>query len=239
MISKLNRLCERLSPSDEQRVRSYAALSKSQALQDLFCLAYGWGSTNYFVEFGATDGLRFSNTYLLEKALGWNGVLAEPSKVWHGTLALNRGCNISFDCVFKNSGEVLEFLETSSPTDDFLISSPELSGLSSTLDPEDWAYMTRLNNSRSYSVITTSLTDLLDKFRCPSSFSYLSVDTEGSELECLMGLDFERFRPRCVTIEHNGIQHKRNKIFSFLKSLGYERYHEDISGNDDWYVSQQ
>ena len=39
-----------------------------------------------FLEFGATDGLELSNSYMLENFLGWKGVLSEPSPQWHNLL---------------------------------------------------------------------------------------------------------------------------------------------------------
>ena len=35
-------------------------------------------SKGFFVEVGAVDGITYSNSYLLEKKLGWNGLLVEP-----------------------------------------------------------------------------------------------------------------------------------------------------------------
>ena len=38
------------------------------------------------LEFGATDGLEPSNSYMLENSLSWKGVLSEPSPQWHDLL---------------------------------------------------------------------------------------------------------------------------------------------------------
>ena len=40
----------------------------------------------FFVEFGACDGLHFSNTLLLEKSFGWKGILAEPNRAYQKKL---------------------------------------------------------------------------------------------------------------------------------------------------------
>ena len=34
----------------------------------------------YFIEMGANDGIRQSNTYYFEKKLNWKGILIEPNK---------------------------------------------------------------------------------------------------------------------------------------------------------------
>src|SRR3990167_7150651 len=64
--------------------------SKSQHRQDLFVLSQlNFKRNGYFVEFGATNGIDLSNTYLLEKEFGWAGILAEPAKCWHKDLKKN------------------------------------------------------------------------------------------------------------------------------------------------------
>ncbi len=51
--------------------------TKSQMYQDLFVLAEcNFRRKGFFVEFGATNGLDLSNTYLMEKNFGWEGILA-------------------------------------------------------------------------------------------------------------------------------------------------------------------
>ena len=61
--------------------------SKSQLGQDVLALSLtGTKQMGYFVEFGATNGLDLSNTYMLEKNYGWTGILCEPAKEWHQEL---------------------------------------------------------------------------------------------------------------------------------------------------------
>ncbi|MGR6466209.1 hypothetical protein [Rhizobium sp. PAMB 3182] len=83
---------------------------KSQLGQDIFALMVNNGKRGgFFVEFGATNGIRLSNTYLLEKRFGWTGILAEPANIWHAELQSNRAAAIEFDCVWTKSGETLDF----------------------------------------------------------------------------------------------------------------------------------
>ena len=56
----------------------YKTLSKSQIYQDILAVTLNKVQKNYFIEFGAGDGKKFSNTYILEKNFGWTGLLVEP-----------------------------------------------------------------------------------------------------------------------------------------------------------------
>ncbi len=204
--------------------------SKAQLAQDLFVLSELGQETkhNYFVEFGATDGLSLSNTWLLERKLGWNGILAEPAKSWQAKLRSNRNCQIDSRCVSDRTGEVVEFTETLSA---------ELSGMSSYLHTDDWAANVRSAGRNLYSVETVSLNDLLAHYEAPKEMGYLSIDTEGSEYIILAGFDFERWKFKVVTVEHNCCEPARSKIRELFLSNGYRQRHAEISKWDDWYVA--
>ena len=198
--------------------------SYSQLYQDLFVqYILGDKKSGYFVEFGATNGITLSNTYLLEKKYEWKGVLAEPAKTWHYELSKNRTAHIDTRCVWSKSGEVLKFSEVGDAA--------EISTLTT---------FTELNKQSAasnniYDVATISLNDLLDSAGAPQLIDYLSVDTEGSEYEILKKFDFERWDVSIISVEHNFFP-IRDKIFQLLKSKGYVRKFPLLSRWDDWYV---
>ena len=68
--------------------------SQSQISQDLFVFFFAKNQKNgFFIEIGACDGVKLSNTYMLEK-VGWNGIICEPSKYWHMRIK-KRNCTIN------------------------------------------------------------------------------------------------------------------------------------------------
>ena len=200
--------------------------SKSQLRQDLFVLSeLNFKFGGYFVEFGATNGIDLSNTYLLEEKFSWRGILAEPAKIWHQELSKNRKKSaIDVSCVWKSSGEVLIFNETSAP---------ELSTLDSFSDAD--IHVDFRKNGQKYQVSTISLNDLLEKYKSPRNIDYLSIDTEGSEFEILNSFNFDNYDIKIITCEHN-FGENRDKIYTLLTSKGYERKFESVSLFDDWYV---
>lgn len=198
--------------------------SSSQIFQDLMIISMISNTDSlenfYFVEFGATDGISISNTYLFESVFGANGIVAEPAKIWHDSLSANRQCSISHQCVWEKSGEVLEFLETSNP---------DLSHLTNQQDK-----IRGIVGSVKYSVDTISLNDLLRKFAAPNRIEFLSIDTEGSEYRILKRLDFNEFKFEVIVCEHN-YGENRERIRQLLESNGYTRRHKLLSYFDDWY----
>lgn len=199
---------------------------KSQIGQDVLVTSILNGKRNgYFVEFGATNGIDLSNTHLLETHFGWNGILAEPARIWHEDLRINRNANISTKCVWHNSNETIEFNETQSP---------ELSTINS-YSKSDFHAASRTHGV-TYKVDTISLNELLENFQAPRYIDYLSIDTEGSEYEILNALDFSIYSFGIITCEHNGTI-QRDQIFKLLTTNGYIRILTDFSMFDDWYVN--
>ena len=200
--------------------------SRSQLMQDLFVLSElgERRDRGFFVEFGASDGESLSNSWLLEKRLGWKGILAEPARCWHESLTRNRTCAIETDCVWSHSGEKLDFDE---------VAVGEFSTLSE-FSQSDGHAQARSEKTR-YQVPTISLNDLLHRHGAPAEPDYLSIDTEGSEFAILQKLDFARFNFKVITCEHNHTP-MREQIRQLLEKAGYRRKHEELSRFDDWYV---
>lgn len=215
MIDEFHKFCEN---------RETYAQSK-QDLLALFCLGT---SPGYFVEFGACDGVYLSNTFMLEKYYNWTGLLVEPSHHYANVLKQVRSASIDTSCVSDVTGNVVDFLEISN-----------LQGLSGL---EKYAYDDQHSDLRKefgnrYVVKTISLNDLLDKYNCPATIDYLSIDTEGSEYSILYKYDFSR-KFKLVTIEHNNT-YQEPLINDLMTEQGYIQIMPEESKWDSWFVSHE
>lgn len=200
--------------------------SKSQLRQDIFVLLeLDFKAGGYFVEFGATNGIDLSNTYLLETKFNWTGILVEPAKIWHKELRRNRPlATIEELCVWEESNQNIPFRETDIPE----LSTVDL------LEIDDEHSHERVSGDV-YFVNSISLNDLLLKSNAPYFIDYLSIDTEGSEYTILKNFDFQKYSIKVITCEHNFTEN-REKVYALLTSNGYTRKFPSLSGFDDWYV---
>ncbi len=200
--------------------------SPSQLNQDLIAWAVNdFKNQGYFIEFGATDGLSLSNTYLLEKSFGWHGILAEPGKTWQPELVRNRdNSNIDFRCVWTETNQFLNFTESK----DASFSTLKM------FSAKDMHSKLRQKGSE-YSVETVTLQDLMKFWNAPFVIDYLSIDTEGSELDILSAFDWDSHVFNFISCEHN-YSGNRELIYELLTGNGYHRVLEKFSEFDDWYV---
>jgi FkbM family methyltransferase len=228
---RLNRIeSERFRNIDEYSFLLYCFLkrpeSRSQILQDLW-VSYELGEKRdgFFVEFGATNGVVNSNTWLLEKKYGWKGILAEPNPVWHSTLAANRNSAVDHRCVDSSSGKMVAFLATDG-------SDPELSSIAEFASGDHFADVRA--GGTVIEVETISLNDLLIEHNAPFEIDYLSIDTEGSEYAILSEFDFSRYDVTLMSVEQN--RHTEPKIEALLTKQGFLRVFKEFSQWDGWYV---
>lgn len=208
---------------------------KSQLYQDVFAsFVVGDKFDKTFFEFGATNGISLSNSYMLENLLNWKGALSEPSPQWHTALKKNRpNTNILTDCVWSKSDLELDF---------FVSDVGELSSLNDFKESDKSSMpgntSARLKNGKIISVKTISLNHVIEKEFKSKVPSYISIDTEGSEYEILKFFDFKRFRPVVFTVEHNFTE-LQLKIDELMKANDYVRVFKKITKFDAWYISKE
>ena len=93
-------------------------------------------------------------------------------------LKKNRNCVIENLCVWNKSNEEIEFIETDIPEHSTITK---------------FSFLDKLAHLRKkglrYKVKTITLNDLFEKHKAPNTIDYLSIDTEGSELEILESLN--------------------------------------------------
>jgi FkbM family methyltransferase len=200
-------------------------MSNSQLEQDLLVVTLTNAARGYFVEFGATDGISGSNTYLLEKSYGWEGICAEPARVYRQPLQKNRNCDLDFRCISNVSNKFEPFSE---------------SGYLSTIsrfESTDLKFPNRQISDR-YLVETVTLNELLKEHNAPQKIDFISIDTEGSELEILQAFSFDDYEISIFCIEHNYSQNEA-KIDNLLSTHGYQRIFPELSKFDGWYVNDE
>lgn len=187
-------------------------MSHSQIGQDLAVLKfYNEKRDGFFIEIGASDGIKLSNTYLLEKQYNWKGICVEPVPKNYKNLIINRPNSICLDnAVFSVSNLTVNF--------DIANKYTLLSGISEHID----RHKNRVDDNKStIQVKTISLIDLLDNNNAPKFIEYLSLDTEGSEYEILKTFNFDKYIFGLIDVEHNHIEPRRTHIKELLLSNGY------------------
>jgi FkbM family methyltransferase len=178
----------------------------------------------FFLEAGACDGIDLSNTYFLEKKYGWNGICAEPNPNFYNNLVKNRSCITTDLCLYSKSDEEKQFSFNDG-----------LGGLVEHFNEPTRTY--GRTHSRMGLVKTITMTDLFDKYNAPSVIDYISLDTEGTELEILKTFDFNKYKVLYFTIEHNsefradGTSYL-HEIIDFMRN---KRYQEYIVKHDVWF----
>jgi|CXWL01.1.fsa_nt_gi FkbM family methyltransferase len=197
--------------------------SVSQLGQDIWVLEKtGYKRNGYFVEFGATDGVLLSNTWLLEKEFDWQGICAEPNPKFFAQLKQSRQCTISEAYIGGATGKQVEF-----------ILADAFGGSQEYADDDQHADKRAAYRAagKVLSLSAISLNDLLQQNGAPREIDYLSIDTEGSEFEILENFPFDQWHIRLLTIEHNFTQ-RRADIRALLKQYGYHCTEQQW---DDWY----
>ena len=138
-----------------------------------------------FIELGANDGIFQSNTFLLEKKLGWRGILIEPSFKGYKLCVKNRPNSLCLNYACVSNDYIDEFV-----SGDFGDNNP-------------MASVNGIRKGRGSSCVKVkaiTLEKILDEYNY-EHIDFLSLDTEGYELNILKGLNLDKYRPRYMLIE--------------------------------------
>jgi FkbM family methyltransferase len=224
LLVAANLTCE-VSHTKADRIKKMLGISESQCIQDIFCaISLNEKKKGFFLEVGVGNGRLISNTYMLEKHYSWSGILVEPNRSFHPHIVFCRTAKLDCRAAASSSGKKLRF--------DEFTSAGEHSRISGTVGH-------KINSAiLQYDVQSVALTELLLENGAPSEIDYLSLDTEGSEVDILLGIDFNKFRFNVMTIEHNYDYKRLNQIDEILLPNGYHRVLRHISGFDAWYIHE-
>jgi len=134
----------------------------------------------FFVEAGACDGLFQSNTYYLEKALGWDGILIEPILRQYQQCWKNRNVNCLHFALGnqKQSGCYIKLSFSGA------MSVAENSYLDKEKHVSEGLKVQRIQDTYSEFCKVSTLSEIIGN----RHVDFLSLDIEGGELDALKGL---------------------------------------------------
>lgn len=164
------------------------------------------------IEIGACDGYIGTNTFYFEKK-GWECICIEPNPNYYKNLKLNRKISLSYACGNENSDD-REFTIFDLGNNQSAISSLSVDK--------------RLVNSHSHLIknnFTTkvkvrTLDFILEELKFDKKIDFISIDTEGTEIDVLKGFNINKWKPKLLIIENN---FNDSEIEIYLKNFGYKK----------------
>jgi FkbM family methyltransferase len=161
----------------------------------------------YFLDVGSAWPIQYSNTYYLEKHLGWSGIAIDALPEYGPSWRQERPRSRFFSYLVSDHSDTVEpFYRSELPG----ISSDRLNrtGIGKDVDFEE------------IQVPTITLNDLLEQ-NGVLRIDFLSMDIEGAEPRALAGFDIDRYRPELVCIEAKPAN--RETIREYFVAHGYQQ----------------
>jgi FkbM family methyltransferase len=175
------------------------------------------GKTNgVFLDIGANDGISYSNSYFFEKELGWKGICFEPLKSAFEKLQKNR-LSININACASHEDRLDYFISISGYGE-------MLSGLKSKYDER---HMQRVHDTikehggsmEEVEVQCFDVNKLLEQHNL-LNIDFLTLDTEGNELEILKAINYDKVHIKAITVENN---YSSTAFNEFLSQKGFEK----------------
>jgi FkbM family methyltransferase len=167
-----------------------------------------------FVDIGANDGMSFSNSLFFEEK-NWTGLCIEPHPTAFKALEETRSCHCLNACVLDSDTKV-NFLVVEGPAH-------MLSGIASFMDAH---HLNRIKlgiqesggHEETIQIDAISPRTFLARYSI-THIDYLSIDTEGCELEILKHFDLKEIEVKVIGVENGS---RSPELFNYLNRAGYK-----------------
>ena len=195
-------------------------LQKSQIQEDVKLLEYFNGLCGgSYIEMGALDGVRYSNSHVFNKALGWKGLLVELSPLNYKELVKNR----------RNEIAVVHAAVCANHQTVHYVAGDEINRAVGGI----WEFAApsfRKNWWKDVTVDTlpaiecSPLQDIISKHVAKEAyFDFFSLDIEGAELMALESIDFTKVGFGIILVEADDHNHLKNMALrTYLEDRGYK-----------------
>jgi FkbM family methyltransferase len=165
------------------------------------------------IDIGATDGIDLSNTYHFEQN-GWKCICVEANPKMIPLLQQNRANTVHCAVGLHNNKEVEFNVVTLDGGNQTAISGLEID---ERLILSHAIYNPQINVIK---VPERTLDNIISDFNWINRIDFISIDTEGTELNVLKGFDIAKWNVRLFCIENN---FNDPEIEEYLTSFGYRK----------------
>ena len=171
-------------------MNTYTTVESCQivGLAQIFDGVFGYKTDGEFVEVGAYDGLRWSNTYGLAH-IGWKGLYIEPVEEYFNKCVVNHANHKNVTVVRALVSDAIKSMK--------IIVRQDMA----TVDESFISMMNLRNGSYEATITSSKLDDILAAYNIPAFFDLLVIDVEGHEMSVLNGFDMWRYYPKMIIIE--------------------------------------
>jgi len=178
--------------------------SYSQGGEDLILVKLlGNKPKGFFIDVGANDPELLNNTYLFYRK-GWSGVNFEPIPELAEKFRRKRDRDIVITKAMSNfKGEAV----FSTGIKEYEVNSSLLS--------------VNLPKQKNITVEVDTLENILDQLGI-QEIDFISIDTEGTEVDVLEGLNLSKYRPKFILAEYNTSSKANNQLSPYLFTHGYQ-----------------
>jgi FkbM family methyltransferase len=201
-------------------------------------IARGGKHHKRYVEIGADNGMYLSNTFFLDKALGWEGICVEPSPTTFAQLQANRPNATNVNAVVSQGGpDSFEFFSFGDEA-----WTRQMSGIKG-INPQtkDWATAQKYAKEQGttvakHTIPAVSFAELFKKHQF-DSIEFMSVDVEGAELIVLSTIDFDAVDIHYIVVEANP---PVQPWIDLLTSKGFRVMQRELMWKNDfdiWFVN--
>ena len=200
--------------------KSFPKLSYSQSGEDLI-IRFVFDNLEIknpsYIDIGAYDPYEYSNTAIFYKD-GSRGINLEPLPDQYQKFLIDRKEDINLNIAISDkTGE----------TDFSIMPNKKLSRMVNYTGKDETSSVSQRSIIK---IKTTTIMSVLQNYCNKTLPDFLSIDTEGSDLQILKSIDYNYYSPHLICIEtmthsqKRGGSKKIDEIFDFLESKGYFVY---------------
>jgi len=221
-----------------EKNKYYSQYSQDRSLDNLIFKGYKNG---VFVDVGAYDGVDINNTLYFETTNNWRGINIEPIEKVYKRLNSNRKKSINIKAVISDEEELIEYIIFNDKLEMLSGIKKNYSDIQNIMiDSEMRSLQEEFKTTEL--IKTKRLETILDEHNI-LHINYLSIDVEGSELNVVKSINYEKvfidvigFKNN-INVTNNLDEYNRGReIVNFLKKKDFVELQANCQGWGDIFM---